>query len=356
MAWDSIICFLLILLSTFHHATHAAPSSKIGICYGTKGDNLPTPTEIIALLKGCSIKKLRLYDANPQLLEAVAAIIKPPDVLELAIAARNEELADLAASPDAAIDWVGMNILPFRTPVLSFQDILVGSEVAPGENARYIVAAMQNLRSALRHANMTESTVSTVVSFSVLQNTFPPSQATFTPEANEIMKDFVSFQLSLPSGIRGYIYINIYPYFSHAADPEHISLDHALFQGKAPMLKDGNLTYWNLFDAMYDAFLWALEKVGGAELTVMVGESGWPSAGNGASTTPELASTYLTNFYNHISEAGTPKLPPKVGFEGAYVYALYDENLKPAGVEQHFGLFYPNMKPVYTPNPMCHIN
>ena len=80
--------------------------------------------------------------------------------------------------------------------------------------------------------------------------------------------------------------------FSYAADPENISLDHALFQGKAPMFKDGNLTYWNLFDA----FLWALEKIGGTELTVMVGESGWPSAGNGAPTTSELASTYLNQF------------------------------------------------------------
>ncbi|KAL6274404.1 hypothetical protein ACE6H2_025096 [Prunus campanulata] len=89
-----------------------------------------------------------------------------------------------------------------------------------------------------------------------------------------------------------------------------------------------------------------MEKVGGANVDVVVSESGWPSDGNGNFTTPELAGTYNRNFLEHItSKAGTPKRPGAY-IEG-YIFAMFNENQKPEGVEQHFGLFHPNMQPVY---------
>lgn len=59
-----------------------------------------------------------------------------------------------------------------------------------------------------------------------------------------------------------------------------------------------------------------------------------------------LAPTYNQNLMKHVmSNKGTPKRPN--AYIEAFIFAMFNENLKPAGVEQHFGLFYPNKQPVY---------
>ncbi|RVX05520.1 putative glucan endo-1,3-beta-glucosidase BG5 [Vitis vinifera] len=51
---------------------------------------------------------------------------------------------------------------------------------------------------------------------------------------------------------------------------------------------------------MVDAFYSAMEKAGGSTVGVVLTESGWPSAGKGNGTTPEIAGTYNRNSW-HIS-------------------------------------------------------
>lgn len=140
--------------------------------------------------------------------------------------------------------------------------------------------------------------------------------------------------------------LNVYPYFAYAADPADIKLEYAQFTATSAVVQDRGLSYFNLFDAMVDAFLWAMEAAGAPGVDVVVSESGWPSAGNGQFTSPELAATYNKNFKEHIeSNKGTPKRPG-ASIEG-FIFALFNEDQKPAGMEQNFGLFYPNMNPVY---------
>ncbi|KAJ4843274.1 hypothetical protein Tsubulata_009887, partial [Turnera subulata] len=80
--------------------------------------------------------------------------------------------------------------------------------------------------------------------------------------------------------------------------------------------------------------------------TVIVSETGWPSAGGDAPATIINAQTYNQNMINRMkNNVGTPKSPGK-GLE-IYIFALFNENLKASGTEQHFGLFYPTMEPVY---------
>ncbi|PRQ46967.1 putative glucan endo-1,3-beta-D-glucosidase [Rosa chinensis] len=49
--------------------------------------------------------------------------------------------------------------------------------------------------------------------------------------------------------------------------------------------------------------------------------------------------------YHCLSMEGTPKRPDEP--IEAFIFAMFNENHKPKGEEQHFGLFYPNMEPVY---------
>lgn len=140
--------------------------------------------------------------------------------------------------------------------------------------------------------------------------------------------------------------VNIYPYFSYIGNPTSISLDYALFRARGTVVQDGNLGYSNLFDAMVDTVKTALEKVGGAGVDVVVSESGWPSGGGPNAATMDNAGTYMNNLVGHVkSNAGTPKSPGKE--MEVYLFAMFNENMKPAGTEQNFGLFYSNMNEVY---------
>ncbi|OVA06117.1 Glycoside hydrolase [Macleaya cordata] len=97
---------------------------------------------------------------------------------------------------------------------------------------------------------------------------------------------------------------------------------------------------------MVDAFNAALEKINMSDVHVAVSESGWPSAGNDPYTSKDIAKTYNTNLINHILKGGTPRRPDH--YYDTFVFAMFNEDLKqPAGTEQNFGLFYPNMDPVY---------
>uniref|UniRef100_A0A0D3G9D0 Glucan endo-1,3-beta-D-glucosidase n=1 Tax=Oryza barthii TaxID=65489 RepID=A0A0D3G9D0_9ORYZ len=58
------------------------------------------------------------------------------------------------------------------------------------------------------------------------------------------------------------------------------------------------------------------------------------------------AAAYNNNLIRHVSGgAGTPRRPGKP--VETYLFAMFNENQKPEGVEQHFGLFQPDMTEVY---------
>lgn len=100
-----------------------------------------------------------------------------------------------------------------------------------------------------------------------------------------------------------------------------------------------------MFDAMVDAIHAALEKAGGPDIKVIVSETGWPTVGN-TDASIKNARIYNNNLIKHVSSGqGTPRRPGKE--LEAYIFALFNENLKPEGVEQNWGLFYPNMTQVY---------
>jgi exo-beta-1,3-glucanase (GH17 family) len=92
---------------------------------------------------------------------------------------------------------------------------------------------------------------------------------------------------------------------------------------------------------MVDVLHSALEKAGGANIPIVVTETGWPSDG-GLDASVENAKTYIGKLIPHVKN-GTPKRP---GAWETYIFVIFNENQKPPGVEQH--LFYPNENPVYS--------
>jgi exo-beta-1,3-glucanase (GH17 family) len=106
---------------------------------------------------------------------------------------------------------------------------------------------------------------------------------------------------------------------------------------------DGGAVYTNMFDAIVDATHAAVEKAGVQGLELVVSETGWPSAG-GEGASVENAAAYNNNVVRHV-DGGTPRRPGKA--LETYLFAMFNENGKAEGVEQHFGLFQPDMSEVY---------
>ena len=183
--------------------------------------------------------------------------------------------------------------------------------------------------------------VSTVVHGQVLNNTYPPSASVFT----DASKPFMAGILQQLSSTRTPLFINVYPYFAYASNPVQIRLDYAQFTATGPPVVTDR-TFINMFEAMVDRFIWAIEKIYITNVPVLVSETGWPHAGNGNLTTPEFARIYNKNLMHYIlTTKGTPKR--KGSIVGGFIFALIGENRKPEGVEQIFGVFKPSFDPNY---------
>ncbi|KAF3439673.1 hypothetical protein FNV43_RR17951 [Rhamnella rubrinervis] len=330
------IGLILSAVSAIHDQIGLVEAIDVGLCYGTLGNDLPPATQVIKLYQKNGISKVRLFDPNPEALQALRA-----SQISVSLGIRNEDLPALAASQDAVNNWFATNVQPYLNDVV-FSYITVGNEVVPGVLGPNVLPVMQFLKTILQANNLPGIKITTVVPATVLGASFPPSAGAFSEESAPVMKGILDFLSA-----QGWpLMINVYPYFAYKSDPVNVRLDYAQFTATSPVVQDGALSYSNLFDAIVDAFISAMEKQNAGNVNVVVSESGWPSDGSGNFTSPQLAGTYNRNFITHIvGKTGTPKRP---GAEiEAYIFATFNENQKPIGEEQHFGLFFPSMEPVY---------
>ncbi|KAI6683622.1 hypothetical protein NL676_029535 [Syzygium grande] len=90
-----------------------------------------------------------------------------------------------------------------------------------------------------------------------------------------------------------------------------------------------------------------MEKEGVSNVDVVVSKSGWPSAGNGNFTTLQLAQIYNENFEKKLlAKQATPKRPRHY-LEG-FIFSKFNEDQKPRGVDQNWGICYSDGEPVYS--------
>ncbi|KAK7816037.1 glucan endo-1 [Quercus suber] len=310
------------------------PAQSIGVNYGTVADNLPPATDVITLYTTNGIGKMRIFDPNQATLQALKG-----SNIEVIVGVVNNDLQGLATSPATANTWVQTNIIPYPDVKISY--IAAGNEIKPSDPlAQYVGPAIQNLNNAITASNL-QIKVSTVIDMSLLGNSSPPSAGSFSDSASSYINAIVSILVSTNAPLLA----NVYPYIAYTSDPTNIKLEYALFTSPGVVVQDGNLGYQNLFDAILDSLYSALEKIGGANLTVIVTESGWPSDGDsGVAATVNNAGTYYKNLISHVKN-GTPKKP---GPLETYLFAMFDEDQKgPAETEKHFGLFSPTKEPKY---------
>ncbi|KAL6893627.1 hypothetical protein ACP4OV_007725 [Aristida adscensionis] len=317
----------------------------IGVNYGEVADNLPSPDETAKLLKSTAISKVRLYGVDAGLIRALAG-----SNISVVVGVANGDIPSLAADPAAASRWLAANVLPF-VPATTISAVAVGNEVLESGDASLAAAllpAMQNLRAAAAAAGDGAAGVrfSTVNTMAVLAQSDPPSSGAFHPDVAAQLQQILGFL----SKTNAPFMINPYPWFAYQSDPRPETLAFCLFQPNAGRVDGGSkIKYTNMFDAQVDAVKSALVRAGYGDVEIVVAETGWPTRGDAgeAGATAENARAYVSNLVAHLrSGAGTPLMPGKA--VETYLFALYDEDLKPGPAsERAFGLYHTDLSMAY---------
>ncbi|KAG6497143.1 hypothetical protein ZIOFF_045031 [Zingiber officinale] len=333
--------FLFTLL-----ASSVSEARNVGVNYGRVANNLPPATKVVALLKSNGIGHVKLYDADPSVLRALAG-----SGIKVVVSVPNELLASVAARPGFAQQWVQRNVAAYY-PSTKIHAIAVGNEVFvfPRNNiTNFLVPAMQNVHAALVRLGLdADVKISSPIALTALQNSYPSSAGSFRPELVEtVIRPMLEFLRQTGS----YLMINAYPFFAYEANSDVISLDYALFRPNSGVVDAGNgLKYYNLFDAQIDAVFAAMSALKYDDIKIVVSETGWPSKGDTKETgaAAENAAAYNGNLIRRIlsGNGGTP-LRPQADID-VYLFALFNENQKfgPAS-ERNYGLFYPDEGKVY---------
>ncbi|XP_062120066.1 glucan endo-1,3-beta-glucosidase [Humulus lupulus] len=329
---------LLLTVSSFHPG---AEGGGIGVNYGTVADDLPPPAEVAQfLVKSTIINRIRLFDANPEILKAFAHT-----GISFTITIPNDQIPRLTKLASAQ-QWLKTTVQPYL-PATNIVRILMGNEVLATANKLLIaslVPAMETLHAALVDAGLDRRIkVSTPHSLGILASSSPPSTGKFRQGYDiHVLKPLLGFLQSTDSPFM----VNPYPFFG--SSPE--TIDYALFRVNAGVVdQNTELKYSNMLDAQLDAVYSAMKVLGFSDLDIVIAETGWPSDGDlpQIGVDPTTAAEYNGNLLHHVtSGSGTPLMPNRT-FE-TYIFALFNENLKPGPTcERNFGLFRPDFTPVY---------
>ncbi|EOY33434.1 Glycosyl hydrolase superfamily protein isoform 3 [Theobroma cacao] len=306
-------------------------------------NNLPSPSRVAYLLRSLNISRVKLYDADPNVLVAFSNTN-----VDFIIGLGNEYLQNMT-DPVKAQNWV-LQRVQAHLPQTRITCITVGNEVFKSNDTQQwsnLLPAMQTVYRTLVDLGLDKQvTVTSAHSLDILGVSYPPSAGAFRQDLGEYLHAILNFHAQVKSPFL----INAYPYFAYKDNPNEVPIDYVLFQPNQGTVDSiTNLKYDNMLYAQVDAVYSAIKAMGHTDIEVRVSETGWPSKGdeNEVGATSENAGLYNGNLLKRIEQKqGTPA-KPNVPID-IYVFALFNENLKDGPTsERNYGLYYPDGTPVY---------
>lgn len=199
--------------------------------------------------------------------------------------------------------------------------------------------ALQNIQNALNDAGLGDKIKATVplnadVYESPKDNPVP-SAGRFRSDINSQMTQICDFLNKNKAPFT----VNIYPFLSLYGN-DNFPINYAFFDGGTPVIDTGNnIQYTNVFDANFDTLVSALKAAGYGDMTILVGEVGWPTDGDKNANSLSAQRFYTGLLPRLAANKGTPLRP---GYIEVYLFGLLDEDGKsiaPGNFERHWGIF-----------------
>ncbi|BBN17263.1 protein MpGH17.25 [Marchantia polymorpha subsp. ruderalis] len=300
-----------------------------GICFGEEASNIPSRTQVVEEFRKLGITRVRLYHTFQSTLQAFSN-----SGIQLTVGITNADIVKTLSSVGSARSWVDRIIVPYGSS--NIVAVTVGNEVftLTADNLKNaLLRSMKNLRVALNQAGKSGIKVTTAHSFDVVTNIFPPSSGQFADTGR--MQPLVNWLARVGSDF----ICNIYPYFKYMDSNGQITLQYGRLESGSVIDSNNGKIYTNLLAQQLDAVYAALGRLGQEEMRVVVGEIGWPTSG-GTATDTNNARIHNQNLVN-LSRGGTP-LKPNWGIQ-TYIFAMFDENQKAAGLQKSWGLYNPRI-------------
>ncbi|KAL6498485.1 hypothetical protein OROHE_026582 [Orobanche hederae] len=332
VAYIVVVCLLM---------TSKAANGVIGMNWGRQSVQRLIPSVVVDLLLQNGIRHARIYSTQPDLLEAFSGSgIHLTVGIHNVFSITNDTLAD---------DWV-QKTLPYFGPA-NIRRVYIGNYVFKyGMNNQTLrdagINTLRLVQKALNKAGYGDHIKASMPhSARVLKDITKPSEAEFKDEIMEDMNTTLRILLDNNAPFVVDIFPALYVYV-HKMD-----LSFAFSDNKSALVvTDVNgAVYTNVFDFVYDAYVWALEKVGAGDLEVVVGQVGWPTDsyvwGQNASTAERFYKSFLPMV---ASNKGTPKRPGRP--IDTYVHSLTDETqimTTSEGFSRHWGIYRSNGEPKY---------
>ncbi|KAK7301635.1 hypothetical protein RJT34_12505 [Clitoria ternatea] len=323
---------LLIITSTV--------AQGVGVNWGTLASHPLPPPKVVKLLKSNNINKVKLFDANSDVLQALFG-----SNIAVTVAIPNSMLKSFNSSKKAADSWVHDNVTRYMSnggSATRIEYVAVGDEPflkSYGEQFHpFLIGAAMNIQAALKRAKL-DSKVKVVVpcSFDSFElGTNSTSEVHFRPGLNKTMIELLTFLDKHGSPF----FVTIAPFLT-PLQTKNISLDFFLFKETVRPHNFSHKTYKNSFDLSYDTVVTALSAAGFPNMDIVVAKIGWPTDG-AANASSNLAETFMKGLLNHLhSNLGTPLRSHKPPLE-TYILSLLDEDqrsIASGNFERHWGVF-----------------
>lgn len=308
----------------------------LGVNWGTMASHKLPPKTVVQMLKDNGIKKVKLFDADSTTMNALAG-----SDIEVMVAIPNDQLLAMN-SYKRAKDWVRRNVTRYNFDGgVNIKYVAVGNEpfltTYNGSFINITFPALENIQNALNEAGVGDSIKATVPSNADVYNSPEsnpvPSAGRFRPDISGLMTQIVEFLAKNGAPFT----INIYPFLSLYGNDD-FPFNYAFFDGGNPIVDNG-IQYTNVFDANFDTLVSSLRAIGHGDMTIIVGEVGWPTEGD---KNANIANAQ--RFYNGLMPrlAGNVGTPLRPGYLEVYLFGLLDEDVKsvaPGNFERHWGIY-----------------